>query len=106
MSELHKKEPHYGTVPHDADEQTGTVGLFTIDRNTGVLSHASDTATGNQPFSVAVGGAGKFLYVANAGSNNISAFTIAGNSGALTAVPGSPYSTGTTPRAVIAVSPR
>ena len=95
-----------GKFLYDADEQTGTVGLFTIDRNTGVLSHVSDNSTGNQPFSVAVGGAGKFLYVANAGSNNISAFSIAGNSGALTAIPGSPYSTGTTPRAVIAISPR
>jgi 3-carboxymuconate cyclase len=37
---------------------------------------------------------GSFLYVTNDGSNNISAFTINPATGALTTVPGSPFSTG------------
>ena len=32
-----------------------------------------------------------FVYVANSGSNNVSAYTIDGATGALTAVPGSPF---------------
>ncbi len=39
---------------------------------------------------------GKFAYVANVTSNNVSAFTINASTGALTAVSGSPFSTGGT----------
>jgi 6-phosphogluconolactonase len=39
---------------------------------------------------------GKFLYVANSGSNNVSVFSI-GSTGALTAISGSPFSAGTAP---------
>ena len=39
---------------------------------------------------------GKFLYVANQGSNNVSAFAV-GSGGALTAVSGSPFAAGTAP---------
>lgn len=35
------------------------------------------------------------VYVANAGSNSVSAYTVNASSGALTAVPGSPFPTGT-----------
>jgi 6-phosphogluconolactonase (cycloisomerase 2 family) len=40
----------------------------------------------------------KFLYVTNPGSNNLSAYTINGSTGALTAVAGSPFSTQPSPR--------
>jgi 6-phosphogluconolactonase len=45
----------------------------------------------------------RFLYVANRGSNNVSAYTI-GAGGALSAVSGSPFATGTSP-ASVAVNP-
>jgi 6-phosphogluconolactonase len=41
----------------------------------------------------------RFVYVANAGSNNVSAFRIA-ESGALTPVVGSPFPTGSDPRSL------
>ena len=41
-----------------------------------------------------------FVYVANSGSNNISAYTIAAGIGALTPVAGSPFATGTNPLSV------
>ena len=40
---------------------------------------------------------GRFLYVANGGSNTISAYTIDANNGALTPVGGSPFAAGTVP---------
>jgi len=47
---------------------------------------------------------GKFAYVANNGSNNVSAYTIDPTTGALTAITGSPFSAGSLPQAV-AVDP-
>jgi 6-phosphogluconolactonase len=44
------------------------------------------------------------VYVVNAGSNSVSAYTINGSTGALTTVPGSPFATGRNPHAV-AVDP-
>ena len=43
---------------------------------------------------------GKFLYVINAGSNDISAFAIDANTGKLTPVPGSPFGAGQAPSSV------
>ena len=37
---------------------------------------------------------GSYVYVANKGSNNISAFTLTAASGKLTAIAGSPFSSG------------
>ena len=58
----------------------------------------SPFAAGTQPVSVAVDSGNKFLYTANEGSNDISAYTI--SSGVLTQVKGSPFAStpsGTTP---------
>jgi 6-phosphogluconolactonase len=58
----------------------------------------SPFAAGTQPVSVAVDTGNQFLYTANEGSNDISAYTI--SSGALTQVKGSPFAStpgGTTP---------
>ncbi len=51
----------------------------------------SPFAAGTQPAAVAVDGTGTFVYVSNAGSNNVSAFKSA--SGVLTQVAGSPFTT-------------
>ncbi len=59
--------------------------------------------TGSSPNSVAVDPLDNFLYAANQGSNNISAYALDA-SGALTAVPGSPFTAGDGPSAV-AVDP-
>jgi 6-phosphogluconolactonase (cycloisomerase 2 family) len=58
----------------------------------------SPFAAGTQPVSVAVDSGNKFVYTANEGSNDISAYTVA--SGVLTQVKGSPFAStpsGTTP---------
>jgi 6-phosphogluconolactonase (cycloisomerase 2 family) len=46
---------------------------------------------------VTVDPAGKFAYVANGGSNNVSAYTINAATGALTPVAGSPFTAGSVP---------
>ena len=51
------------------------------------------------PLSVAVEPSGKFAYVANYSSNNISAYSIDATSGALTPLAGSPLEAGTEPYA-------
>jgi DNA-binding beta-propeller fold protein YncE len=43
-----------------------------------------------------------FVYAANNGSNNVSAFSVTPSSGALTPVSGSPYAAGTAPTAIAA----
>jgi 6-phosphogluconolactonase len=80
---------------------SNNVSGFSINTATGTL-----TAVPGSPFptggTCGPGGAvevtpnNQFLYAANAGSNNISAFGI-GSGGALTPVPGSPFATGGSP---------
>jgi 6-phosphogluconolactonase (cycloisomerase 2 family) len=52
---------------------------------------------GNSPQGIRVTPDGKFVIVANQGSNNVSVFSLDSTSGALTAVPGSPFASGTQP---------
>ena len=59
------------------------------------------TATG--PRAIATDTTGTFLYIANQGSNNVSAFTITSGSGQLTTInSGTPYTDGTGPVAILA----
>jgi 6-phosphogluconolactonase len=58
-------------------------------------------ATGTKPSSVAVDLAHNFVYVANQGSNNISAFALTVSTGALTAIAGSPFAAANQPSSVI-----
>jgi 6-phosphogluconolactonase len=55
---------------------------------------------GTKPSSVSVDFSGKFLYVVNSGSNNVSVFAIDPASGSLTAIPNSPFPAGTNPAAI------
>jgi 6-phosphogluconolactonase len=68
------------------------IGLA-IDRTDGILTPLPGSpypATGAAPFGAAIGGLGRFLYVGNNVSGDISAYTI-GPSGDLTSVPGAPF---------------
>jgi 6-phosphogluconolactonase len=49
------------------------------------------------PSGVAITPSGVFLYVSNSGENSLSGFKVDSSSGALTAVPGSPFATGSSP---------
>ncbi|MBI1747643.1 MAG: beta-propeller fold lactonase family protein, partial [Acidobacteria bacterium] len=55
---------------------------------------------GTNPESVTVDPTGQFAYVANAGANNVSAYTIDPDTGALTQIAGSPFPAGMTPVSV------
>jgi 6-phosphogluconolactonase len=80
--------------------------LFVAEINTGlrVLSigtngtlneiSGSPYTTGTGPTGVTLDPTGSYVYVANKGSNNISAFTLTATSGALAAIAGSPFSSG------------
>jgi 6-phosphogluconolactonase (cycloisomerase 2 family) len=63
----------------------------------------SPYSTGTMPTSVAIDPLDNFVYVANQGSNNISAYAL-GADGSLTALPGSPFAAADEPAAV-AVDP-
>jgi 6-phosphogluconolactonase (cycloisomerase 2 family) len=56
--------------------------------------------SGSGPNSVTVGPSGKFAYVANHNSNNVSVFTINAATGGLTEVAGSPFAAGSAPLSV------
>ena len=56
--------------------------------------------TGGYPDAIAIDPSGKFAYVANRYSNNVSAFSIDGSTGALAPIPGSPFPAGVAPASV------
>jgi 6-phosphogluconolactonase len=86
------------------------VSAYAINTSTGALTQISGspfTAAGAN--SVTVDPSGQFVYVASGfsveGSGNISAFTINPSTGALTAVAGSPFSSGVNGPGAVAVDP-
>jgi 6-phosphogluconolactonase len=81
------------------DTANNQVQNYTLNVSTGVPTFGSSIATGTQPVALLQVLNGKFLYVANQGSNNVSAYSIDG-SGELTAVSGSPFTAGTGPSAL------
>jgi 6-phosphogluconolactonase len=80
--------------------------LFVAETNTGLRAFSIGTggtlseisgspyAVGTGPTAVILDATGSYVYVANKGSNNISAFTLTAASGKLAAVAGSPFSSG------------
>jgi 6-phosphogluconolactonase len=88
-----------------ANNGSNDISVFRFDSVTGVLTPASGSPFKGvlTPIGVTTDALGKFLYVTNTNlggltsTNTISAFSIDGATGALTAVPGSPFATGTTP---------
>jgi len=77
-----------------------TISVFSINAMSGALTAVSgspfdlfvdDEDCGSQPFGVAIGGSGRFLYVADNGCDAVSAFSIDPSTGLLTELPGSPY---------------
>ena len=92
------------------NDSAGGISAFTVDFNTGALTPipGSPYATGTAgsfpgPSALVIGGSGQnILYVALVGTananNKIAAFSIDANTGALTAIPGSPFPTGNAPQ--------
>jgi PKD repeat protein len=82
----------------------GNVRAYGINRNTGDIASAGEPVnTGLDARSIAIDPSGRFLYVANYGSNTISAYTINSRTGALTSS-GAPVTAGGGP-SCIAVDP-
>lgn len=84
-----------GRFLYVADPSVNAVFGFSIGSN-GALSAISGSpfASGSQPVAMAAAPQGNLLYVANQGSNNVSAFVIDSGSGSLAPVSGSPFATG------------
>jgi len=79
----------------------GTLIAYSIDQTTGALTSIGSVPSGNTPFGMAIDPTGRFVYVANRNSHNVSAYAINPRTGALTAVPGQPFSAGgNTPNSV------
>jgi DNA-binding beta-propeller fold protein YncE len=102
--------PPYGTSSSPSDyglaSNPSSAFLFVAEINTGLrvfsigaggaLNEVSGSpyAVGTGPTGVLLDTTGSYVYVANKGSNNISAFTLTAASGKLTAISGSPFSSG------------
>ena len=103
-----------GKFLYVANQTDGTVSGFSVD-SAGVLTNLLNSANtisygvGVAPSGLAVTADGNILYAANSGSNNVSAFAICDNAtpscptpdGTLTQAPGSPFSAGLGPVAII-----
>ncbi|MCS6947251.1 MAG: beta-propeller fold lactonase family protein, partial [Steroidobacteraceae bacterium] len=74
---------------------TGVVG-YRVDPDTGALTLFTSTpvTAGNEPGTLRADPAGRFLFVGNRTSNDISVFSINGSTGVLTPVGGSPFGSG------------
>lgn len=75
---------------------TGTIRVFSVNASTGAITEVpgSPFNAGLGPESLALDPTGRFLYVANNLSDDVTAFSIDPTSGALTELPGSPASIG------------
>jgi 6-phosphogluconolactonase len=90
----------YVANPGQGGTGENDISLFTIASDgvlTEVLPRASVAPNASQPQLLVMDPAGAFLYVMNAGSSNISVFSIDSGSGVLTQVANSPFSIGALP---------
>ena len=84
-----------------ANSGDASVSQYTIGTSGALTPMATPTvAAGSSPRSVTVDLLGRFAYVANFSSNNVSAYTIDPVTRALSPVNGSPFAAGTSPTAV------
>jgi 6-phosphogluconolactonase len=95
----------FSQVVYVANTVSNDISAYSVDAGSGALTAipgspfpaGGENATGigtQGPVGVTVDPMGKFVYVSNGGFGNISAYTINVLSGALTAIPGSPFAIG------------
>ena len=91
--------PVYLYVAGRNQANQGLLSVYQVDLTTGALSPVSGSPflAGTDPYFVVVDPPGRFVYVANADSNNISAYQVDANTGSLTELPGSPFLAGRYP---------
>ncbi len=63
--------------------------------------YGSPFATGESPAGIEIDPTGRYAYVVNAGSNNVSAYRIHHQTGALSSLPGSPFKAGQKPQSLL-----
>src|ERR1035438_3808416 len=92
-----------GTAPHGlallpnkllfvANSQSNAIAVYKIARDGSLSLSSTPTPDGGTgPDNLTIDSSGKFLFVSNSFSANVSAFSIDSSSGALTAVAGSPF---------------
>jgi 6-phosphogluconolactonase len=88
-----------------ANSSSNTISVLGIDDSSGTLtqipgspfSTGTSSTTTTTPVSVVIHPNGKFLYVANFATNNVSGFSIDPNSGVPTLLTGAPFAAGTHP---------
>ena len=85
---------------------TGTIHVFSVNSSTGAITEVpgSPFNAGLIPEQLVVDPTGRFVYVANEQSEDITAFSVDPSTGALTELPGSPFPIGGGPQA-IAIDP-
>jgi 6-phosphogluconolactonase len=89
-----------------ANSAADSISEFSTDATSGaLLSVGQPVAADRGPTAIASTIAdtyfvNRYLYVSNSRSSDVSAFVVDAGSGALTAVPGSPFAAGTSPRAI------
>lgn len=72
----------------------GTISSFTVDFTTGQLRHTGYITAGSSTQSVVATPSGAFVYAANFGSGDVSAYSANAKTGTLTEVSGSPFGAG------------
>ena len=100
---LYGQQPNFVYTDNNSVQAANTVSAFSVGPN-GALTPISGSPFstggigGNGGYvastNILVSPSGNILFVANTGSNDVSAFSINPNTGTLTLVPGSPFSTG------------
>jgi 6-phosphogluconolactonase len=88
-----------------AQSTDGFIEVCTIDANSGALGYVSNNngvwLSGQSSVAVAAEPSGKFVYVVNNGSNDVSAYAVDAGTGTLTPVGGGPFAAGPGPISVI-----
>jgi 6-phosphogluconolactonase (cycloisomerase 2 family) len=91
-----------------ANTTDNTISGYTINSTSGALTPIAGSPFGlgaivsPAPRAITTDPSGAFLYIANQGTGNVSAFTITSGTGLLTSISGSPFSAGTAPVFILA----
>ena len=79
---------------------TNDVASYVIAPSTGALTLSGTANTGNFPLDIALTPSGAYAYIADELSGTLSGYSVDATTGALTAVPGSPFAAGADPRSI------
>jgi 6-phosphogluconolactonase (cycloisomerase 2 family) len=92
-------DPTYLFLLEGKGVPTGTIHSFSLNTSTGALTEVpgSPFSAGLGPEQMAADPTGRFLYVANQNSKDITAFSIDPGTGSLSLIPGSPFFLGAEP---------